>query len=208
MRASIALLSGLVDYAGLFPPASLDMPSAVRNYDAYRRGPHAWMLGRLIVPASRLGEFEAVRAGLAVGGARIPVARQRDPRRRHRGRHRGRARLQRRRRDGTATGDRGRVGIQSPVTGRYLPDLGAPPRPGPGVVRDPRPGRLPFGAPCPARRDLPRRRDGESPDRRRDARGDTDVALRWPRFSGTARGLVSRSRRRRDSITGSGATIA
>ena len=65
MLASTALFSGLVDYAGLFPPTALDMPSAVRNYEAYRRGPHAWMLGRLIVPASRLGECESARAELA-----------------------------------------------------------------------------------------------------------------------------------------------
>ena len=65
MLASTALLSGLVDYAGLFPPTALDMSAAVRNYEAYRRGPHAWMLGRLIVPASRLGEFESARADLA-----------------------------------------------------------------------------------------------------------------------------------------------
>ena len=65
MLASTALLSGLVDYAGLFPPTALDMPSAVRNYDAYRRGPHAWMLGRLIVPASRLVECESALADLA-----------------------------------------------------------------------------------------------------------------------------------------------
>ena len=61
MLASTALLSGLVDYAGLFPPAGLGMPAAVCNYAAYRRGPHAWMLGRMIVPATRLAEFEAVR---------------------------------------------------------------------------------------------------------------------------------------------------
>jgi hypothetical protein len=47
-----ALLTGLIDYAGLFPPAALPMDAAVRNYDAYRRGPHAWMLGRFVVPAA------------------------------------------------------------------------------------------------------------------------------------------------------------
>lgn len=65
MLASTALLRGLVDYAGLFPPAALDMPAAVRNYAAYRHGPHAWMLGRLIVPASRLDEFEDTRVRVA-----------------------------------------------------------------------------------------------------------------------------------------------
>jgi len=72
MLASTALLRGLVDYAGLFPPAALDMHAAVRNYAAYRGGPHAWMLGRLIVPASRLDEFEAARTRLAEPDAAMP----------------------------------------------------------------------------------------------------------------------------------------
>ena len=54
------LLRGLIDYAGLFPPASLDMADAVRNYAAYREGEHAWALGRFVVPAARLEEFERV----------------------------------------------------------------------------------------------------------------------------------------------------
>lgn len=52
------LLTSIVDYAGLFPPAGLSMDAAVRNYDAYRRSPHAWMLARFILPVSRLTEFE------------------------------------------------------------------------------------------------------------------------------------------------------
>jgi len=53
-----ALLHGLIDYAGLFPPASLGMSAAVANYDAYSRCEVNWMLGRFIVPVARLGEFE------------------------------------------------------------------------------------------------------------------------------------------------------
>lgn len=52
------LLSGAIDYAGLFPPATLDMETAVQNYDSYRGGEYAWALGRFIVPVARLGEFE------------------------------------------------------------------------------------------------------------------------------------------------------
>ena len=52
------LLCQLIDYAGLFPPAGLDMDSAVRNYAAYFAGEHSWMLGRFIVPFDRLEEFE------------------------------------------------------------------------------------------------------------------------------------------------------
>jgi hypothetical protein len=53
-----ALLVGIVDYAGLFPPASLPMKTAVSNYAAYRQSHHAWMLSRFITPVSRLAEFE------------------------------------------------------------------------------------------------------------------------------------------------------
>ena len=52
------LLAGAIDYAGLFPPAALDMPEAARNYAAYRAGPHAWALGRFIVPSARLNEVD------------------------------------------------------------------------------------------------------------------------------------------------------
>ena len=52
------LLAGSIDYAGLFPPAALDMAAAVRNYAAYRATPDAWALGRFVVPAARLAELE------------------------------------------------------------------------------------------------------------------------------------------------------
>jgi hypothetical protein len=66
MRAIHTLLRGCIDYAGLFPPAALDMATSVDNYSRYLAGPCAWALGRFIVPAARLGEFAAVaRAQLA-----------------------------------------------------------------------------------------------------------------------------------------------
>lgn len=58
MKTLRSLLENLIDYAGLFPPAELPMAEAVKNYDAYRQGEHSWMLGKFIVPASRLEEFE------------------------------------------------------------------------------------------------------------------------------------------------------
>ncbi len=53
------LLASLIDYAGLFPPSALAMKEAVANFSHHRAGQHAWMLGRFIVPASRLAEFES-----------------------------------------------------------------------------------------------------------------------------------------------------
>jgi hypothetical protein len=52
-----ALLTHLIDYAGLFPPASLPLDVALRSYVADRQGPDDWMLGRFICPATRLGEL-------------------------------------------------------------------------------------------------------------------------------------------------------
>lgn len=57
-----ALLTGLVDYAGLFPPAALSMAEVVENYASYLASPDAWMLGRLVIPASRLAECHAERS--------------------------------------------------------------------------------------------------------------------------------------------------
>jgi hypothetical protein len=51
------LLAGVIDYAGLFPPAGLDMTTAVRNYASYLAGEYSWMLGRFIVSSVRLEEF-------------------------------------------------------------------------------------------------------------------------------------------------------
>jgi hypothetical protein len=61
-----ALLQGLIDYAGLFPPAALSMQETVDNYADFCAHADAWMLARLIVPVDRLDEFESCAA------ARLP----------------------------------------------------------------------------------------------------------------------------------------
>ena len=67
------LLSELVDYAGLFPPAKLDMADTVANYASYLASLDAWALGRLIVPATRLDEFEQhAEPRLPTGGDGTP----------------------------------------------------------------------------------------------------------------------------------------
>ncbi|MEL7061850.1 MAG: hypothetical protein AAGN46_17625 [Acidobacteriota bacterium] len=52
------LIGDLVDYAGLFPPAGLDMETAVAHYARHLHGPDSWILARFIVPAGRLDAFE------------------------------------------------------------------------------------------------------------------------------------------------------
>lgn len=65
-----ALLRDLIDYAGLFPPASLNMVSAVEKYDEYLRSEWKWILGCFIVPVARLDEFKDALAGLQTLKAR------------------------------------------------------------------------------------------------------------------------------------------
>ena len=57
-----AFLAGLVDYAGLFPPARLEMGAAVNRFAKHRGSPYAFGLARLVCPATRLGEFATLAA--------------------------------------------------------------------------------------------------------------------------------------------------
>lgn len=63
-----ALLTGVVDYAGLFPPAALSMPEAIAEYARARHGADRWMLGRFITTAARLSEMQSVLASAAPAG--------------------------------------------------------------------------------------------------------------------------------------------
>jgi hypothetical protein len=69
-----ALLTGAIDYAGLFPPAELSMSEALRNYAAYLESSDAWALGRFVVPAAGIREMRkcAAAAGLP-GHGRPPL---------------------------------------------------------------------------------------------------------------------------------------
>src|SRR5215831_1624006 len=64
------LLSGLIDYAGLFPPAALDMSAAAREYAEYRESEYRWALGRFVIPVARLDEFEKAAEGVLPDGGR------------------------------------------------------------------------------------------------------------------------------------------
>lgn len=69
MKQSLSvLLAGAVDYAGLFPPAALDMGAAVSAYAEYRGDPARFVLGRFIVPVARLREFDDAAAAMLPRG--------------------------------------------------------------------------------------------------------------------------------------------
>lgn len=56
-QAVRTLLTGLIDYAGLFPPAELSMSQSATNYARELQGEHAYALGRFLCPVSRLHEL-------------------------------------------------------------------------------------------------------------------------------------------------------
>lgn len=72
MTAIEILLERLIDYAGLYPPASLDMRAAVRSYLEYASSKDASALGHFIVDLNRLPELRAV-AGDSLQGLRLSV---------------------------------------------------------------------------------------------------------------------------------------
>jgi hypothetical protein len=55
-----ALLTGIVDYAGLFPPATLSLPEAMETYVQASLACDRWMLGKFVLPVSRWIDFEAL----------------------------------------------------------------------------------------------------------------------------------------------------
>ena len=56
-RSIETLLTRLIDYAGLFPPAKLSMEQSVETFNRAKVGLHERVLGRFICPVSRLQEF-------------------------------------------------------------------------------------------------------------------------------------------------------
>jgi len=65
-----ALLTEIIDYAGLFPPSQLSMAEAVINYATYRNSNYNWMLGKFVVPAARPASRIAVRRAGGRGAGR------------------------------------------------------------------------------------------------------------------------------------------
>ena len=50
----VNFMTNLIDYAGFFPPAGLDIETVLDNYASYLKDKNGWMLGCCIVPARLL----------------------------------------------------------------------------------------------------------------------------------------------------------
>ena len=50
------LLAKSIDFAGVFPPASLSLSEALARFNRYLHGRESWILGSIVLPINRLGE--------------------------------------------------------------------------------------------------------------------------------------------------------
>jgi hypothetical protein len=57
MRHLEILLAEVLDFAGLFPPAKLELPEALRAFETHRQGLEKPLLGRFVIPANRLKDL-------------------------------------------------------------------------------------------------------------------------------------------------------
>jgi hypothetical protein len=53
-------LNGIIDYAGLFPPANLTLHNSYSNYLKYMESPHSRMLAKFIIPAGKLSDLAEI----------------------------------------------------------------------------------------------------------------------------------------------------
>ncbi|HWA05817.1 MAG TPA: hypothetical protein VG961_04655 [Ignavibacteria bacterium] len=60
--------SKIIDYAGLFPPASLELGQAFHNFVYYSQGEYRWMLNKFIIPAKRLAELGTLMDDMIING--------------------------------------------------------------------------------------------------------------------------------------------
>src|ERR1700722_12604343 len=72
-RALAALLTQAIDYAGVFPPAKLDLVAAYKEYIRYGMGPESWILGKFAVRSTQLAEFAGLLQGQEKPAEPIPV---------------------------------------------------------------------------------------------------------------------------------------
>lgn len=75
MQAGLrALLTGFIDYAGLFPPAKLPLDQAFANFLRYRRDAESWLLRTFVCPVEKLAELQPYAREFEEGGQPLRLA--------------------------------------------------------------------------------------------------------------------------------------
>jgi len=57
VQSLYTLLYKIIDYAGMFPPANLELEEAFQNFKNYAIGEHSFLLNRFIIPVRQLNNF-------------------------------------------------------------------------------------------------------------------------------------------------------
>jgi hypothetical protein len=73
-RSIYTLLENVVDYAGMFAPASLPLEQSINNFANFRRSAESWMLGRFICPANTLNDLGPLTHALFAADEPCPVS--------------------------------------------------------------------------------------------------------------------------------------
>ena len=71
---SRALLTEIIDYAGLFPPAKLPMEEAFTRFLSHLTNDQGWLLARFVCPASRLGDLAPLIETADLGQTPLRIA--------------------------------------------------------------------------------------------------------------------------------------
>lgn len=57
------LLAKSIDFAGVFPPASLSLSETLARFNRYLHGRESWIVGSIVLPINRLGEVTSLLDG-------------------------------------------------------------------------------------------------------------------------------------------------
>jgi hypothetical protein len=75
MFASVrALLAGIIDYAGMFPPVKLPLEQAFQNYLRYRTEAKTWMLGCFVCPVGQLAKLQVLSEEITSPGTTFAIS--------------------------------------------------------------------------------------------------------------------------------------
>ena len=62
----VKFMSNIIDYAGMYPPANLDIESAFNNYLEYKNDNYNWILGKFVISARKLISLSILNENLPV----------------------------------------------------------------------------------------------------------------------------------------------
>ncbi len=72
-KSLIELMNGLIDYAGLFPPASLPLDKAISEYIYYKKSEYSYIVSRFVVPVASVENLKSIYQEINGGNISLSV---------------------------------------------------------------------------------------------------------------------------------------